>query len=587
MGNVQISEAMPCVVRFAGFQLDLRTAELHKAGFVISLQEQPFRILTLLLEHAGEVVTRDDLRKRLWPEGIFVNFDDSINSAIKKLRHSLDDSAEEPWILETLPRRGYRLLVPVEPAGSPSESWQADTAERLPRLAVLPFQNLSGDTAHEYLADGLTFALITALAKDPTLCVISRMSVMPRRFARDTISEMTRELRLDAVLEGAVVRSGNRVRVTIQLVRRNDGQHLWAEIYEHELRDILEWQRDVTQAIVKETSIRMTDKNFRHGRRPAKRGGGDTFVKGRYFLDDVGRSDEGLRKACNYFHQAILDDSSFAKGYAGIAESYNMMAIFGLLPPSEVALKSRAAAECAIEIDTSLSEGHAALAYALMLSWDWPGAEKEFNRAIKLNPNYATARRWYAEYLMAIGETAKAIAQIECAWAIEPFSLPINNALGWFYYGAGRFDEAAQQCRRTVELDPDFAIAHSCFGMAQAQQGRYSEAIREYQTAKALGGTITALRGLGYVYALAGDKDQATQILNESQQLTWNEYLPSYNAATIYAGMGENDRAFEWLDRACEKRDAQLAWLKWDPQLDTLRLDSRFRVLVERVGLSL
>ena len=582
-----LSGTLSQLVRFAGFELDLRTAELNSAGVKITLPEQPFRILTLLLEHAGEVVTREALRKRLWASDVFVDFDDSLNSAVRRLRLALGDSAEHPRLLETLPRHGYRLKVRVQQIDTFSVGAENHNSAPPVRIAVLPLETFSGDLSEDYLADGLTDAIITALAKVPQLGVISRTSAMVYKNAHKILPQIGRELKADALLEGAIVRSGERVRITVQLVDAITDQHLWAESYERELGDKLKLQEEVSRAIAAEVPARLTRSHVRPANTiPLSADAYSSYLKGRYLIENTGRNDYGLKKATLFFEEAIAEAPRFAEAYAGIAESYDMSAIFGLLPARQASAKAQQAARKAIEIDASLSEAHAALGYAHMLVWHWQEAAKEFQTAIELCADNNIARRWYAEYLMAVGEKSNAVEQIERAWQIEPLSVITNSMLGWVYYGVRRFDQAAEQFRGTVELDENFAATFLCSGMVYAQKGKYKEAIAEYQRARTLGGTVQVLRGLGFLYGIAGEKARAQEVIQESKRLAKAGCSVAYTTASIYAGLGEKGQAFEWLNKACDDCCAEMTWLKWDPQLDTLRSDPRFDNLLERIGLS-
>lgn len=573
------------ILRFAGFELDMRTAELSSGGIKTTLPEQPFRILTLLLEHPGEVVTREALRKRLWSNDVFVDFDDGLNSAIRRLRLALGDSAEHSRLLETLPRHGYRLKVQIQPNDSVSLAESVNPPSF--RVAVLPLDNFSGDLSEEYLADGMTDAIITALVKIPHLRVISRTSTMVYKNARKTLPQIARELRADALLEGAIVRSGDRVRITVQLVDAISDQHLWAESYERELGDKLRLQEELSQLIAAEIPLRLARCEVRSLHTLSfNTEAYSSYLKGRYLIENTGRNDYALKKATLFFEEAVSEAPLFAEAYAGIAESYDMSAIFCLLPARQASAKAQEAARKAIEIDRSISEAHAALGYALMLVWRWQEAAREFEEAIELNPNNTIARRWYAEYLMAVGQTAKAVAQIERAREIEPLSVITNSTLGWLYYGARQFDQAEEQFRGTVELDENFAATFLCSGMLYAQQGKYKEAVAEYQRARNLGGTVQVLRALGFLYGIAGERARAHEVIQESKRLAKSGCSVAYATATIYAGLGERSQAFEWLNKACDDCCAEMTWLKWDPQLDILRSDPRFDRLLERVGLA-
>jgi len=574
------------VIRFAGFELDLRTAELSSTGVKTTLPQQPFRILTLLLEHGGEVVTREALRRRLWSNDVFVDFDDGLNSAIRRLRLALGDSAEHPRLLETLPRHGYRLKAQIQQTDLSSLGTEGHSSQSF-RVAVLPLENFSGDPNDEHLADSMTDAIITALAKIPHLGVISRTSVMAYKNARKILPQIARELRADALLEGAIVRSGDRVRITVQLLDATIDQHLWAESYDRELVDKLKLHEEVSHAIAAEVPSRLSRSRVRSATAfSLGQEAYNSYLKGRYLIENTGRNDDGLKKATVFFEEAVNEAPLFAQAYAGIAESYDMSAIFGLLPTRQASAKAQQAARRAIEIDPSISEAHAALGYALMLVWDWQEAGREFQQAIELNANNLIAHRWYAEYLMAVGQAGRSIGEIERAREIEPLSAITNSTLGWLYYGARRFEKAVQQFRRTVELDENFAATHFCSGMVQAQLGKYKEAIAEYERAKALGGTVHVVRGLGFLYGIAGEKARAQEVIQESKRLAKTGCSVAYATASIYTGLGEKAQAFEWLNKAYDDCCAEMTWLKWDPQLDTLRTDPRFHRLLERVGLS-
>ncbi len=571
---------------FSGeFELDKRAGELRKQGLTISLPGQLLRLLVLLMEHPGQVVTREEIRSSLWSDS-FVNFDDSINSAIKRLRQSLEDSAENPRFIETLPGHGYRFAAPVERI-TPHPTLHAGPCDAVePRVAVLPFQNLSGDPADEYLVDGLTNALITALAKVPTLRVKPLSSVVVSKGARRILSATGRKLKVDAVVHGAVVRCGSSVRVTAQLLSVTTEELQWAESYDHEFHDMLAFQRDVAGAIAKQVTDKLTP-GYRHvspSVRPRRPAAYEAYLKAHHVFKNL--TDDGLWKARHYWKKAVREDPDYAKAYAGLAESYNMLGITALLPVTDALAQAREAAKKALEIDDSLSEAHTALACTLMLEWDWAGAGREFERAIQLDPNLTTGNPChYVEYLMAVGRPGEAIAEVERAQEIQPLSIFLSLILGWVYYGSRYYDRAVRQHQKVVAIDPHFAFAHWCLGMDYSQKRRYSAAIEACRKARHLGGSRNVLSGLGYAYAMAGDKNGAQQILKELRGLLRASYAPPYGFATIYAGLGDKDAAFDWLGRAYEVHDAGLIWLKWDPQLDNLRSDSRFQKILNGMGL--
>jgi len=551
----------------------------------ITLPEQMFRLLILLGEHPGEVVTREEIRNNLWSDS-FVNFDDSINSAIKRLRQYLEDPAENSRFIETLPGHGYRFTPLMEPAASPAEVHPGafDVAE--PRVLVMPFQNLSGDPADEYLIDGLTDALITALAKVSSLRVKTRSTVMVYKDARNTVSALGRTMKVDVVVQGSVVRCGSSVRVTAQLLSVSTEEHLWAESYDHEFHDLIAFQTEVAGAI----AAKVTDKlkpGYRHSapsahpRRPAAY---EAYLKAHYVFKNF--TDEGMWKARHYWKKAVHEDPDYAKAYAGLAESYNMLGVTGLLPVTDALEQSRQAAEKAIEIDDTLCEAHASLGCVLMLEWDWAGAAREFKRALQLDPNLTTCNPChYVEYLLAIGQPEEAIAQVERTQETQPLSLFLGVVLGWVFYANQLYDRAIRAHQNVLVTDPNFAFAHWCLGMDYSQKRKFKLAIEECRKARLLGGTRNVLSGLGYAHAMAGDKDRARQILKDLKGLLRATYAPPYAFATIHAGLDEKDAAFDYLDRACEVHDAGLIWMKWDPQLDNLRSDSRFQHLLNRIGL--
>jgi TolB-like protein/tetratricopeptide (TPR) repeat protein len=568
-----------------GIELDRRAGEIRKQGLKISLPGQLFQLLVLLMEHPGEVVTREEIRKILWADS-YVKFDGSIYSAINRLRQILGDSADNPRLIETVPGYGYRFTARWNPIATLPAFQSTEIASVKPRLAVLPFENLSGNAAEEYLADGLTDALITTLAKTSSLNVKPRSSVMAYKDARSSLLATCRKLNVEAVVQGAVVRCGNRVRVTVQLICVATEEHLWAESYDHMFHDLIAFQANIAGAIAAQVMHKL-DPGFRQVStitRPRRPAAYDAYVKAHNVFKNF--TDEGLWKARHYWKKAVQADPDYAKAYAGLAESCNMLGITGVIPVTEALKQSREAAKKALEIDDSLSEAHASLGCAYMLEWDWTSAGREFKRAIELDPNLATCNPChYLEYLMAVGRAEEAVAEIERVQEIQPLSNFLGVVLGWIYYGNHSFDRAVRQHQRMLAVNPDFAFTHWCLGMDYSQKRKYRSAINECRKARLLGGTRIVLSALGYAYAMAGEKDRAHNILKELKGLLRGTYAPPYSFATIYAGLGEMDAAFDWLSRAILVHDAGLIWMKWDPQLDNLRSDSRFQKLLDGIGL--
>jgi TolB-like protein/DNA-binding winged helix-turn-helix (wHTH) protein/Tfp pilus assembly protein PilF len=626
---------MSGVVRFGAFDVDLRSGELHKDGVKIRLQEQPFRLLALLLEHPGEVVTRDELRKRLWPEDTFVAFDDGLNTAIKKLRDGLGDSAEKPRFVETVSRRGYRFIAPVDGAGAPAVSapgvagasvpapatkrvrsrWAVPIVgavvvlaaallvsnvigwrERLLRtpaptrirsIAVLPLENLTGDPSQEYFADGMTDALITKLAQIDSLQVTSRTSVLHYKAEKKSLPVIARELGVDAIVEGTVTRAGNRVRIDAQLVRGATDRHLWARSYEGDLGDILVLQDEVTRAIATEVEAKLTPQERARltSARSVNPEAYDAYLRGRYFVNR--KTAAGSNKSVEYFNLAIEKDPGFALPYAGLADAYIGSGFYGGMPPKEAYPRAREAAQKALEIDEKLPEAHSALAsIKFFFDWNWLGAEEEFKKAIELNPRYPLAHRRFSYLLVSQGRITEAVNEAKRALELDPLSLAENTSYGWILGLAGQTDAVIEQNRKALELDPNYGPFHGQLALAYVRKGVLDQAIAHSQKATELSkDNPFPLASLGYVYGVAGKKDSARKILGELNRLSRSRYVPAWLTATVYAGLGEKDQAFAWLEKAYAERASELVWLSLQPTLDKFHSDPRLGELAQRVGL--
>jgi TolB-like protein/DNA-binding winged helix-turn-helix (wHTH) protein/Tfp pilus assembly protein PilF len=648
------------LVRFGIFEVDLRACELRKQGRKIRLQEQPCQILALLLERPGEMVSREEIRKRLWPDDTFVDFDHSLNTAVMRLRETLGDSSENPRYIETLPRRGYRFIAHVDqtasslpeenhsapltnspassaetarapgsvlsfpdgtshPAPRPAASYRRKAifmfcvvgatalvaglvsylARNFPRarvasnqiksLVVLPLENLSGDREQEYFADGMTDELIAHLSKIRSLRVISRTSAMEYKGARTPLSEIARDLNVDAVVEGTVVRSGNRVRITAELVQVAPDRNLWAETYESPLGDILTLQSQVATAIANEIRIKLTPEEEQRlaSVHPISTESYEDYLKGRYYWNK--RSEEGLTKAIDYFELATKKDPNYALAYAGLADCYSIIgsAIVGTVPSRDVAPKAKAAALKALELDGTLAEAQTSLATVRFnYDWDWAAAATGFNRAIELNPSYATAYQRFSLYLMAIGRTQESIAQMNRARDLEPLSISTNFSLGWRLYMARQYDQAIEQLRNTIEMDPNFALSHLVLGQAYEQKKSYDQAIAEFQKAASIShDSVPAIAALGHAYAIAGRKPEAQNALDQLLDKSKKQYVSPFYVAIVYVGLNENEKALDSLEKAYEDRSNGIVFLKVDPQLDALRPNPRFRTLLQRLAL--
>jgi TolB-like protein/Flp pilus assembly protein TadD len=575
---------------FGNFHVDLAAGELRKRGLKLRLAGQPFEILRLLLEHPGQLVSREELRGRLWANETFVDFDHGLNAAINKLREILGDSSERPRFIETLPRRGYRFIAQVQDGLAAPLPLPARAArKRIRSLAILPFKNLSCDTGQEYFVDGMTEALITSLAKISALRVISRTSVMRYKEARKSLSEVAQELNVDSLVQGSVLRVRGRVRITAQLLDAGSDTHIWAESYERDIRDVLGLQSEVAQAIAQEIRVRITQRERKRLRQASRIDpkAHEAYLLGRYYWNK--RTFKGLNKSLEYYQRALDLDAAYALAYAGIADSYVVLgsAVYEWVSPSEVMPKAWAAAQEALKIDKSLGEAHATLAFVNWLyKRDWDAAEKEFQLALELNPGYSTAHHWYAVYLAQLGRPKEALAEIERARELDPLSLQINTGVVQVLYFGRAYDQAVEQALRTIELDPNFATAHLMLALAYLQIGRRAEALAEGEKAALYSGRSPAsLACIGGCCAALGRTDEATAMITGLEDLSEERHVSPHLIGFVYACLGDKAHALAYLERAYADGSTYLAALKTDPSLDSLRSDPRFRELQRRVGL--
>ncbi len=638
--------------RFGAFELRTQTRELYKHGVRLKLRPQAYQVLALLLEHAGACVTREELRERVWPSNTFVDFENGVNTAIKQLRASLNDSAAEPRYIETLPKLGYRMIVPVEfeaglaaerapeameesggtmalgevaappterRIGSRKRLWFTAAAVSVlaivclvaylkwPRthlmpqraaptvrimVAVLPFENLTGDESQDYFSDGLTEEMIAQLGRlDPKeFGVIARTSVMHYQHTSEKVDQIGSELGVQYVLEGSVRRDSEKVRINAQLIEVGGQRQLWAQQYDRELTNLLVVQAEIAREI--SDSIQLTlgspehSETVRHATlTPQAYQAYDLCLKGLYFWNK--RTAPGLQQAIVYFQQAITKDPSYAPAYAGLANSYALLPGYTLAPAAKYMPKAREAALRALEIDDELPEAHVALALTLEnYDWDWSAAEKEYRRAIELNPNYATAHHWYAEFLTWQGRFDEALRESETASRLDPLSLIIATDRGAIFYFARQYDRAVEQFQSALEMDPSFGRAHLVID-AYMQQGRFTEAEAELgQWRRQSGdGTNTSSR-LVYLYGRMGQKDKARAELKKLEAMNQTPRPDPVAMALAYVGVGNNDAALSSLEKAYVERSNLLTALKVEPVYDPLRDDPRFQELLRRVGLA-
>ena len=613
-------------LRFAVFEADLRTGRLTKNGSRVRLQEQPFRLLAMLLEEPGHLVTRATLHARLWPRTT-VEFDHGLNKAISKIRDALGDSAASPRFIETVARRGYRFLgdvsvvdyepskgvvvasarssgpearappsgifgralgrAPTKPLPSTPNRWNP-AEPNIRSLAVLPLENLSGDASQDYFADGMTEELIARLGRISTLRVISRTSVMTYKNVHRPLPEIARELNVDAVVEGSVMRYGDQVRITAQLIEVRDDRHMWAESYTGNVSETLALQSSVARAIAGE--VRATLNGQEQATLTASRAvdtqAFEAYLKGRYFLNK--RTGDGLRTAILYFNHAIETDQTYAEAWSGLADAYTLSGDwkYSVLSRDDAYPKAQAAATKAIALDDNLGEAHASLAFALDLyGWDWDAAEREYKRALTLNPGYATAHQWYAWHLIMTGQTGEAIVEIKKAESIDPLSLIISADVADALCVAHLYDEAIRQSHKTLELDPNFAVGHYELGQALAQKQRHDEASAAFQRAIQLSGHSAAFdSNLAYVHGISGRTAEAMKIVENLRNRLDRDPSIGADIALIHMGLGDHDAAMISLNRAYEARFK--ASILRRPAFDPLRSDARFKDLMHRIGLS-
>ena len=643
------------MLRFDIFELDLRAGELRKQGVKVRLQGQPLQVLEALLRRPGDVVTREELRAQIWKTDTFVDFDHSLHNAIARLREVLGDSPENPRYIETLPRRGYRFLVPVESddglrsAGTPAPVPVAISTDierraygrrakvlalvlmaaivligilnlnrvrqglfgppnshRIGSLAVLPLVDLSGNPDQDFFADGMTEALITDLGKISALRVISRTSVVQYKGTKKTLPEIARELNVDALVEGTVLRSGNRLRITANLVQASPERHLWAESYESEAGDILTLQGQVAQAVAHEIQVKLTpeEQKLLGNARPVDPQAHDDYLMGRYLCDKDTR--EPIEKGIKYFELAIKEAPADPLGYAGLANCYALIGwggdIFvGDLSAAETMPKARDAALQALRLDENLAEAHTSLACVeMILNWNWAGAEREFKRAIEINPSYTPAYVLYAHFLAAMGRSDESVAEAKRALELDPFSEFTMDFSEWVFYLNRHYDLATEQSRKNLELAPEMPWSHYDLGQIYDATGRQRDAVEEYIKAQEIFGlSPSRLAELRTAYERSGEKGYWGKTLKFCQDASKHsrkyatvsgygfcDYVKNLYVALFHFRLGEFDAGFQSLESAYNKHETELIHLNVDPQWDGVRSDPRFQSLVHRIGLS-
>lgn len=624
------------ILRFNDTELDVGRYEIRRNGRSLRLERLPMELLILLASRQGELVTREEVIERLWGKGVHLDADQGINTAIRKIRLCLRDTAENPTYIQTVVGKGYRFIPPVaisQPAvaqhpneasqkaeapdpsviPSPRSSrfttyWIAFAAvsamavtaglawfwygHRNPQptaiaaIAVLPFENLSGDPAQDYFVDGVTDELITELAKMGGVRVISRTSSMQYKHAKGNVRKIASELGVDAVVEGAVARSDNRVRVTAQLIRASSDQHLWANSYERDVSDILALQTEIATAVARELRVELALQTpAATPPRPLNQEAYAEYLRGRYAWNL--RREPALLEAIQHFESAIRIDPGFAQAYSALADCHTALGYLNARSPEETFPNARLAAQKALQLDNSLAESHASLAYYyLYYERNWRAAEAEFRRAIELNPSYATAHDWYGVYLTARGRWSDALAEMNKARELDPLSLPISTDEGFSLYYSGNYDAAITSLQESLAKDPGFPAAHLWLGRAYEEKSMYPEAIAEFEKVqKELPGWPVAIAATGWVYGRWGKTAEARRVLAELNAQSKRRYVSSYAIALVHAGLGEKNEALRFLDLGLKERTNWMVWTAVDPRWQPIRRDPRFKQLVHEIGL--
>ncbi len=625
------------ILRFNNTELDLGRYELRRNGDLLRLERLPMELLILLASRRGELVSREEVIERLWGKGVYVDADQGINTAIRKIRLCLHDTAEKPKYIQTVVGKGYRFVPPVtisEPAttatgevtaaapalaptaplssGSEPSRFRRGTmfavtavgvvlavaisayqyTHRAPpptairAVAVLPFANLSGDSTQDYFVDGVTDELITELARMGGVRVISRTSSMRYKQTRENLPQIARELGADAVIEGAVARSGKRLRITVQLIRAATDQHLWANDYQRDITDILGLQAEIASAVVRELRIELAQHIPMPGaKRAINQEAYVEYLRGRYAWNL--RREPALLEAIQHFEAAIKIDPGFAAAYSALADCHTGLGYLNARSPEETFPRARLAAEKALELDNSLAEPHASLAYYyLYYDRNWAAAENEFRKAIELNPSYALAHDWYGVYLTARGRWDEALTQIERARELDPLSLPISTDVGFSLYYSGRYDGAIASLKATLAKDPGFPLAHLWLGRAYEEKGMLAEAVAEFELVqKALPGWPVATAAIGWVYGTWGKRQEARKALAQLESLSKKRYVTSYAIALVHAALNDKDEAFRFLDKGAKERTNWMVWTALDPRWKPLQNDPRFPALLRQMGL--
>lgn len=625
-------------LRFDVYEIDVHTGELRRQGSPVKLQQQPFKVLTLLAQRSGELVTREEIKREIWSGDTFVDFDQGLNFCIKQVRSALRDHADTPRYIETLPRRGYRFLAPVEVietsprsipnTAAPGEStapltptpmrprgrlslWAAIAAllvvsaagwlflqrsrvtpaagsQRRPMLVVLPFQDFSDDPSQEYFSDGLTEEMITQLGRlDPQrLGVIARASAMRYKNQAVDVAKVGADLGVDYIVEGSVRRGGDRVRIAATLVQVSDRTQIWADQYERDLKDILSVQSEVARAVARGVLITLSPTTETRLARwhPVDPGAYQLYLQGRYFWNQ--RDLAGLTRSVDYFTRAIQLAPDEPLPYVGLADAYIVLTDQGSMAATESMPKAKAAAEKALSLDPDLAEAHSSLAMIrASFEWDWTGAEAGFRRAAAINPNYATAHHWYAHLLRSQRRFDEAIEEIRRAQSLDPLSLIINSNVASALFHAGRFAEAEAQAKRCLEMNDRFAPAYWILGRLKLQMGATGEALAYFEKGVEVSDRDPAyLCSLAHAYGVSGRSAESVALLHEVERIAKERYVAPMDLALVHLGQGQTDRALDLIERAVDEHFTGVRQLRIEERFASLKDNPRFEALCRRVG---
>jgi len=574
------------IYEFGPFRIDMERYLLLRDDQSIALSPKVFETLLFLVQHTGQSIKKDEIINSIWPD-TFVE-ESNLAQNIFLLRKALGEEKNEHRYIVTIPGLGYRFVAPVKEFQAPGAAQEESSEQSVGAIAVLPFRNIAGDEADKFLGPGLADALIMRLSSIRQIKVRPTTAVLNySRLHQDSLL-IGRELNVDALLTGVYQCEGEKIRVSVQLVSVKDGVTLWASKFDERFTDIFAIQDSISEQVVRSLALELSGEEQRQLRKSYTDSpqAFQLYIKGRYFWNQ--RTTSGLRKALEYAQEAIAIDPTYAPAYIGLADSYSLLgAQHGVLPPRESFPKARAAALRALEIDPSLAEAYASLGFFnCCFAWDWGAAEQNYLKAIDLKPNYPTAHHWYGELLTTVGRFDEAFVQLQIAQELDALSLAINVDLAAAFYYARQYDKSEAQLHNLLELNPNFIRAHVIMGRVYGQKGEHDKALEILRRAVELSENEdpVILSALAHALAVAGDVAEARQTLEELQQSEQRRYISAGCVAAIYAGLGETDLAFAWLEKAHENRDIELIWLKVSPLYDPLRHDSRFRNLVHRVN---